>query len=30
MAEDQHLHFPGEMGAEPLMIFSSHGVLAAR
>jgi hypothetical protein len=30
MAEDQQLHIPGEMGAEPLMIFSSHGFLAAR
>ena len=30
MAEDQQFHVPGEMGAEPLMIFSSHGVLAAR
>ena len=30
VAEDQQLHVTGEMGAEPLMIFSSHGVLAAR
>jgi hypothetical protein len=30
MAENQQLHFPGEMGAKPFMILSSHGVLAAR
>jgi hypothetical protein len=30
VAEDQQFHVPGEMGAEPFMIFSSHGVLAAR
>ncbi len=30
MAEDQQLHIPLQMGAKPFMIFSVHGVGAAR
>lgn len=30
MAEDQQFHIPGEIWTIPLMIFSSHVVLAAR
>jgi hypothetical protein len=30
MAEDQQFHIPGEIWTKPLMVFSSHVVLAAR